>query len=88
MQVKTVGKYELKELHQEIGLMDRKIAYCRTYEKFDSEEERAAAVRRLETKRLTLVKKAKDAVSRGIECDPKYVPRSLSETTTAAKAGA
>lgn len=88
MQVKPASKYDLKDLHQEIALFDRKIAYCQNYEKFDSDEARAAAVQKLETKRLTLVKRALAAVSDGIECDPKYVPRSMSNTAAAAKAGA
>jgi hypothetical protein len=80
MPVKPSSKYDLRELHQEIDYFDRKIAYCQSYEKFDSEEARAAALRKLETKRLSLVKKAMDAVKVGIECDPKYLPRSLRNT--------
>ena len=44
MPVIPVSKYELKDLHQEIDFFDRKIAYCKTYETFASEEARAAAL--------------------------------------------
>jgi hypothetical protein len=85
MAVKPASKYDLKDLHQEIDLFDRKIAYCEKHEKFDSDQARATALHKLVTKRETLVKAALDAVSRGIECDPKYLPRSLKESAAAAK---
>jgi len=77
MQVKPAGKYELKDLHQQIDLFDRKIAYCQSHESFDSDQARAAALHKLVTKRENLVKTALDAVDRGIECDPRYLPRSF-----------
>ncbi len=79
MPAKPVGKYELKDLHQEIDLFDRKIAYCKTYETFASEDARAAALQKLVTKRETLVKTAVEAVKNGVECDPKYLPRSFKQ---------
>ncbi len=79
MQAKPSSRYDLKDLHQEIDFFDRKIAYCQTHETFDSDQARAAALQKLITKRETLVKTALDAVSRGIECDPKYLPRSFKE---------
>lgn len=85
MQLRPVSKYDLKDLHQEIDFFDRKIAYCQNYEQFESEDERATALRKLMTKRESLVKSALDAVSRGIEFDPKYLPRSLKESVGAAK---
>lgn len=74
----------LKELHQEIDLFDRKIAYCQNFEKFDSEQERSSAVQKLGTKREALVKIARGMASRGIECDPKYLPRSFKEAVEVA----
>lgn len=71
------SKYALKDLHQEIDLFDRKIAYCQNYEKFDSEDARAAALKKLVTKRESLVKAALGMASRGVVCDPKYLPRSF-----------
>lgn len=77
MQNKPAGKYGLREIHQEIDLLDRKIAYCTDHESFASDRERAAAVRKLVTKRESLVKAALEADERGIQCDPKYWARSL-----------
>lgn len=71
------SKSALKDLHQEIDFFDRKIAYCQNYEKFESEGDRAAALRKLVTKRASLVKAALGMASRGIVCDPKYLPRSF-----------
>ncbi len=82
MALKPASKYDLKDLYQEIDLFDRKIAYCQNFEAFDSEEARAAALQKLVTKRESLVKTAADAVSRGIECDPKYLPRSFNAAAT------
>ena len=41
------------------------------------------ALRKLETRRGTLVKRALAAVSEGIECDPRYLPRSMKNTAEA-----
>lgn len=76
---KPASKYELKDVYQEIDLYDRKIAYCRDHEAFDSDQDRAAALQKLTTKRETLVKTAREANSRGIECDPRFLPRSLAQ---------
>ena len=85
MRGKPASKYELMDLYQEIGLFDRKIAYCQSFEKFDSEQARTTARKKLVTKRESLVKSALDAVSRGIACDPKYLPRSFKESAAADK---
>ncbi len=77
MQVKLAGKYDLKDLYEQISLFDRKIAYCRDHEQFESEEARASALQKLVTKRGTLVASAEAVVGRGVECDAKYLPRSL-----------
>ncbi|MGZ4836357.1 MAG: hypothetical protein ACXVZZ_12025 [Terriglobales bacterium] len=73
------SKYVLRDLHQEIDLFDRKIAYCRDYEKFDSEPARSTALQKLVTKREALAKAALAMAGRGVECDPKYMPRSFKE---------
>lgn len=90
MQLHSANKYELKDLHQEIGFYDRKIAYCQEHEQFDSEGERASALKKLMTKRESLVKKAAELSKNGIETDPRYLPRSLREAEAAspAKSGA
>jgi len=77
MPIKRVGKYELQDLHQQIDLFDRKIAYCHRHETFNSEEAHAAAIKKLVPKRESLVKAATEAAKNGVECDPKYLPRSF-----------
>ena len=79
MRVRPDSMYALKDLYEEIGLFDRKISYCKTYEVFDSEEARAAALQKLVVKREPLVKAAVAMAGRGVECDAKYLPRSLKQ---------
>ncbi len=81
------SKYALKDLHQEIDFYDRKIAYCQKYEKFDSEELRAASLKKLVTKRESLVKAALAMSSRGVVCDPKYLPRSFKAQAATGEVG-
>jgi len=85
MRGKPASKYELMDLYREIGLFDRKIAYCQNYEKFDSEAARTTAGKKLAAKRESLVKAALDAAGRGIACDPKYLPHSFKGSAAAAK---
>jgi hypothetical protein len=73
------SKFALNELHQEIDFFDRKIAYCQSLEKFDSPDERESALRKLATKRGSLVKTALAMAGRGIEGDPKHLPRSFKQ---------
>ena len=84
MPAKPDSKYALQDLHVEIDLFDRKIAYCRTNEKFDSEQDRASALQKMVTKRDALVKAALAMAGRGIECDPKYLPRSFKQAAESA----
>jgi hypothetical protein len=85
MQAPTPNPYYLIDVHKEIDLLDRKIAYCQNFEKFDSEAARGSALKKLATKRTTLVKVAEDMASKGIKCDPKYLPRSFKEAALAAE---
>lgn len=77
-------KYHLKDLHHEIDYLDRKIAYCRDYEKFVSGQERDSALRRLVVQREKLVKVAVGLASKGVEYDPAQLPRSFKDTPPAA----
>jgi hypothetical protein len=88
MQARPSSKYHLKDLHREIDLFDRKIAYCRNYEKFTSEFERESACHKLVTKRESLVKRAAAMTSQGIEYDPKQLPRSMKDVAVSGKANA
>jgi hypothetical protein len=85
MQARPDSKYALKDLHEEIDLFDRKIAYCEEYEQFDSQQARQSALQKLVTKREALVKAALAMASRGVECDPKYLPRSFKAAALTAK---
>ncbi|HVP65282.1 MAG TPA: hypothetical protein VMT82_10310 [candidate division Zixibacteria bacterium] len=74
------NKYHLKDLHDEISYYDRKISYAQELEKFETEEARAKELKRLNTRRATLVKAAGNMVASGIEYNPQDLPRSLKPT--------
>src|SRR3569833_2659260 len=76
MQTYVPNKYNLVDLHKEIDLYDRKIAYCHQFEVFELESERAAPVKKLLRKRQSLVKLAMNFSSLCIEHDPRFLPRS------------
>lgn len=88
MQARPTSKYHLKDLHREIDLFDRKIAYCQNYEKFDSQFDRDSACHKLVVKRESLVKLATAMASQGIEYDPKQLPRSMKDMAASSKASA
>ncbi len=77
MQTYSPTKYHLADIHKEIDLYDRKISYCRQFEKFEFESERTSALGKLQKKRQSLVKTAMSFSQQGIEFDPKFLPRSL-----------
>jgi len=81
------GKYQLKTLHEEISLFDRKLAHLRTYETFPSDAEREAAADKLAAKRNLLVRRAQQMIDEGIEFSQFERPKSLSsdEAPVAAK---
>lgn len=70
-------KYFLRDLHQEIGFYDRKLAYLETYAEFASPEDREEAERALLAKRAPLEKAALELVASGVEYEEKDLPRSL-----------
>ena len=53
------GKYQLKTLHAEIDLLDRRLAHLLKYDTFETEAARDAAARKISTKREPLVQTAK-----------------------------
>ena len=71
------GKYQLKSLHEEIDLFDRKIAHLLRYEEFSSDGDRNAAARTLANKRELLVRAARQMASDGIEFSDADLPRSF-----------
>jgi hypothetical protein len=79
------GKYQLRSLHEEIALFDRKLAHAQSHESFATEEERSSAVGKLTAKRSLLIRKAQQMIDEGIEFAESERPRSLrsSENITA-----
>jgi len=70
-------KYFLKDLHQEIDLFDRKLAYLNHYVEFASPREREEAEGKLLAKRAPLEKTARELAASGVEFDDKDLPRSF-----------
>lgn len=75
-------KYFLRELHQEIDLYDRKLAYLNKYVDFASPGEREEAEKRLLAKRAPLERTARDLAASGVEFAEKDLPRSFRGTTS------
>jgi hypothetical protein len=69
----VASKYQLKWLHEEIDLYDRKIAHLDKYSATASASDRA----RMVTKRSTLEKAARKLAAEGVEFDSKTLPRSF-----------
>ena len=84
------GKYQLKSLHEEISLFDRKLAHLRNYEAFPSDAERNAAADKLAAKRSLLVRRAQQMIDEGVEFSQLERPKSLlsHEAPVAAKKSA
>lgn len=77
MQANVYSKYALKDLHEAIELIDRKIQHCRNFEPFDTPQDREASLQKLASKRAALVKSATALSALGVECGPDSLPRSL-----------
>ena len=71
------GRYQLKSLHEEISLFDRKLAHLHKYETFATEAERNASEEKLTMRRNLLVKKAQQMIDEGIEFNEQERPQSL-----------
>jgi len=76
-------KYYLRSLHEDIALLDRKLAHMAKYETFPSDKERDAATGKLNSKRALLVRNAQKLAEEGVEFKPTDLPRSLRSDTTA-----
>ncbi len=70
-------KYFLRDLHQEIDLYDRKLAYLNQYVDFASSGDREEAENRLLAKRAPLEKTALELAASGVEYEEKDLPRSF-----------
>jgi len=70
-------KYFLRELHQEIDLYDRKLAYLDKFVEFASSMDREEAKSRMLAKRAPLEKTALELAASGVEYEEKDLPRSF-----------
>lgn len=70
-------KYYLRDLHQEIDLYDRKIAYLNNFVEYASPADHKEAREKLLAKRSPLEKTARELAASGIEFDDKDLPRSF-----------
>lgn len=73
-------KYFLRDLHQEIDLYDRKIAYLDKYVEFPTPADREQAEKRLLAGRAPLEKTALELAASGVEYEEKDLPRSFRAT--------
>lgn len=70
-------RYFLRDLHQEIDLYDRKIAYLDKFVEFTLPADREKAEKELLAKRAPLEKVALELAASGVEFDQKDLPRSF-----------
>ncbi|HLI03070.1 MAG TPA: hypothetical protein VKU93_02260 [Terracidiphilus sp.] len=70
-------KYFLRDLHREIDLFDRKLAYLNNYEEFASPRDRDEAEKKLLAKRAPLERTARELAASGVEFADKDLPRSF-----------
>jgi len=70
-------KYFLRDLHQEIDLYDRKLAFLDKYVDFPSQHDREEAATRLLAKRAPLEKTARELAALGVEFREEDLPRSF-----------
>ncbi len=70
-------KYFLRDLHQEIDLYDRKLAYLEKCVQFASTEDRDEATKSLLARRGPLEKTALELAASGVEYEEKDLPRSF-----------
>ena len=70
-------RYYLRDLHQEIDLYDRKIAYLDKSVEYALPADREKAEKDLLAKRASLEKAALELAASGVEFDEKDLPRSF-----------
>lgn len=71
-------------MHEEIDLLDRKLAHLWKHEVFASKEDRASAADKLSTKRSQLVRAARELTDSGVEFKDSGLPRSMRPAPEAA----
>jgi hypothetical protein len=71
------SKYQLKSLHAEIDLLDRRLAHMEKYDTFATDAAKAAATRKLVLKRKPLEESARRLAAEGVEFLQSELPRSF-----------
>ncbi|KAA6455967.1 hypothetical protein DYQ86_26135 [Acidobacteria bacterium AB60] len=70
-------KYFLRDLHKEIDLYDRKLAYLTNYVDFATPADREEAHGKMLAKRAPLEKTARELAASGVEFEQSELPRSF-----------
>ncbi len=71
------SKYQLKSLHAEIDLLDRRLAHMEKYDTFATDAAKTAATRKLMLKRKPLEESARRMAAEGVEFLQSELPRSF-----------
>jgi hypothetical protein len=71
------SKYQLKTIHAEIDLLDRRLAHMEKYDTFATDAAKAAATRKLMLKRKPLEESARRMAAEGVEFLHSELPRSF-----------
>ncbi len=82
--VKVQDKYYLKSVHEEIDLLDRKLAHLDKYDVFDTDAARNTAASKMQASRELLARTARRLASEGIEFRESELPRSFREADESA----
>lgn len=70
-------KFFLRDLHQEIDLYDRKLAYLNNYVAFATPADREEAEKKMLAKRAPLERIARELAASGVEYNVQDLPRSF-----------
>jgi hypothetical protein len=87
MAIVVENKYYLRSVHEEISLIERKLAHASNYGGFENDNLRDAATRKLNKRRETLIVTARRLAEAGVEFKPSELPRSMQPDVTAAESG-
>ncbi len=77
---KVQDKYFLRAVHQDIDLLDRKLAHAEKFDTFETKEARDAALSKIAASRELLAKTARRLASEGITYHEAELPRSFRAT--------
>jgi hypothetical protein len=81
--VKVQDKYYLKSVHEDIDLLDRKLAHLEKYDVFESGAARETAASKMNATRELLARTARRLAQEGIPFHESELPRSFRAVSTA-----